>query len=251
VSGVWKAFFDKVADRYEREVFTLNTVAEVDFIIEELELKAGASILDIGCGSGRHAIELARRGFNLTGVDISSGMLAMARKNAKEADVQVEFVECAAQNFTASKQYDAVLSLCEGALCLFDDDDDIWSRDMAIFANMAEALSSDGRFLITVLNAFRLIRSISDVDVAAGTVDLFTLSSRFENEVSGHDGEESVKICGIERYYTPSELVRMVNRIGLKIDKVYGGSAGGWLRGPLKLDEIEFMAIGRKKPAKA
>jgi len=44
--------------------------------------------------------------------------------------------------------------------------------------------------------------------------------------------------------------VRMVNRIGLKIDKVYGGTAGGWLREPVKLDEIEFMAIGRKKPNK-
>jgi len=251
MSGVWKSFFDQVADRYEREVFTLNTVAEVDFIIEELELKDAASILDIGCGTGRHAIELARRGYRVTGVDISSGMLAMARKNATEAGVPVEFVECAAQSFTASKKYDAVLSLCEGALCLFDDDDDIWSRDMAIFANMAEALSADGRFLITVLNAFRLIRSINDADAAAGTVDLFTLSSRFENQVTGREGEESVKVRGIERYYTPSELVRMVNRIGLKIDKVYGGTAGDWHRSPLKLDEIEFMAVGRKKPSRS
>ncbi len=251
MSSVWKSFFDKVADRYEREVYTLNTVAEVDFIIEELELKDGACILDIGCGTGRHAIELARRGYRVTGVDISSGMLATARKNAAEAGVQVEFIECAAQNFTASKQYDVVLSLCEGALCLLDDDDDLWSRDMAILANMAEALCSDGRFLITVLNAFRLIRSISDVDVAAGTVDLFTLTSRFENEVNGCDGEESVEVRGIERYYTPSELVRMVNRIGLKIDKIYSGTAGGWRREPVRLDEIEFMAIGRKKSPKS
>jgi len=251
VNGVWKSFFDQVADRYEREVFTLNTVAEVDFIIEELGLKEGASILDIGCGTGRHSIELARRGYRVTGVDISSGMLAVARKKAAEASVTVDFIECAAQNYTPSQQYDVVLSLCEGALCLFDDDDDIWSRDMAIFANMAAALKDDGRFIVTVLNAFRLIRSVSDVDVAAGTVDLFTLTSRFENEVPGRDGEEPVKVRGIERYYTPSELVRMVNRIGLKIDKVYGGTAGGWLRGPLKLDEVEFMAIGRKKPTKS
>lgn len=251
MNGVWKSFFDQVADRYEREVFTLNTVAEVDFIVEELALKDGACILDIGCGTGRHSIELARRGYLVTGVDISSGMLAVARKNMAEAGVQVEFIECAAQNFTATKQYDAVMSLCEGALCLFDDNDDLWSRDMAIFANMAAALKDDGRFIVTVLNAFRLIRSISDIDVAAGTVDLFTLTSRFENEAAGRDGEVPVKVRGIERYYTPSELVRMVNRIGLKIDKVYGGTAGGWRRGPLKLDEVEFMAIGRKKPTKS
>jgi len=145
---------------------------------------------------------------------------------------------------------DAALFLCEGALCLIDEDD-IWRRDMAIFANMSAALKDDGRFLVTVLNAYRLVRSISDVDVAAGTVDLFTLSSRFENEVNCNEGEEAVKVQGVERYYTPPELIRMVNRIGLKIDNIYGGTAGEWLRAPLRLDEIEFMAVGHKKPAKA
>ena len=251
MSAVWKDFFDRIAERYEGEIFTLNTVPEVDFIIEELKLKSGDSVLDIGCGTGRHSIELARRGFRVTGVDISPGMLAVARKNADKAGVQVEFVECAAQDFAAVKQYDAVLSLCEGALCLIDDDDDIWSRDMAILANMAAALKDDGRFLVTVLNAFRLVRSINDVDVAAGKVDLFTLSSRFENEVNCKEGEEPVKVMGIERYYTPAELIRMVNRIGLKIDQIYGGTAGAWLRAPLSLDEIEFMATGHKKAAKS
>ncbi|MBU1107815.1 MAG: class I SAM-dependent methyltransferase [Candidatus Riflebacteria bacterium] len=250
MNGIWKGFFDCIADRYEDEVFTLNTVPEVDFIVEEMKLAAGDSVLDIGCGTGRHSIELARRGFKVTGVDISSGMLAVARKKATEAGVQIEFVECAAQDFVTEKRYDAVLSLCEGALCLIDDDDDIWSRDMAVFANMADALKENGRFLVTVLNAFRLVRSISDVDIAAGMVDLFTLSSRFENEVNCKENEEPVKVKGIERYYTPSELIRMVNRIGLKVDHIYGGTAGAWLREPLKLDEIEFMATGHKKSAK-
>lgn len=250
MSGVWKTFFDQIADRYEREVFTLNTVPEIDFIVEELKLAAGASILDIGCGTGRHSIELARRGFKVTGVDISSGMLAVARENAAKAGVSVEFVECAAQDFVPARKFDAALSLCEGALCLFDDEDDIWSRDMAILANMAAALKDNGSFLVTVLNAFRLIRSVTDVDVAAGTVDLFTLTSRFENEVNCREGDAPVKVKGIERYYTPSELTRMVNRIGLKIDQIYGGTAGDWLRAPIKLDEIEFMAVGHKKPEK-
>lgn len=250
MSGVWKSFFDRTADRYERELFTLNTLPEVDFIMEELKLAAASSVLDIGCGTGRHAIELARRGLKVTGVDISSGMLAVARKNAAKAGVSVEFVECAAQNFVTSERYDAVLSLCEGALCLFDDNDDIWGKDMAILANMSTALKDSGRFMMTVLNAFKLIRSVNEVDIAAGTVDLFTLSSRFENTADCREGEEPVKVCGIERYYTPAELVRMVNRIGLKVDHIYSGTAGVWQPVPLKLDEIEFMAIGHKKVKK-
>ena len=52
--------------------FTKNTVAEVDFVLEELSLPPGSRILDVGCGTGRHAVELARRGYQITGVDISS-----------------------------------------------------------------------------------------------------------------------------------------------------------------------------------
>ena len=241
----WKAFFDAIAPVYEREAYTLNTIAEVDFLETELHLPAVASILDLGCGTGRHAIELARRGYRVTGIDISSGMLAIARDNAAKAGVDVEFIEGAAQDFVSEKRFDAAISLCEGALCLFTDTDNIWGKDMAIFANMAAMLAPGKPFLITVLNAFRLMRSVTDIDVAAGRTDLFTLTSKLTNGVEV-DGK-MVSIEGIERYYTPSELTRMVNRVGLKIDNVYGGTSGNWRRGPILLDEIEFMAVGHRK----
>ncbi len=241
----WKEFFDEIAPVYEHEVFTRNTLAEVDFIEAELGLTQGAAVLDIGCGTGRHAIELARRGYQVTGVDISSGMLAVARQNAARASVSVDFIECPAQNFSTDKRFDAAISLCEGALCLFADNDDVWSKDMAIFGNIATLLLPEKPFLITVLSAFRLIRSLSDASVAAGDADLFTLTTRYPTEVA-MDGRK-VAIRGIERYYTPPEMVRMVNRVGLKVDHIYGGTAGNWRRGPIHLDEIEFMVVGHRK----
>ncbi len=54
------------------EPFTRNTCAEVDFLVNVMELELGASVLDVGCGTGRHSIELARRGYKVTGVDMSS-----------------------------------------------------------------------------------------------------------------------------------------------------------------------------------
>ncbi len=245
MNSQWKAFFDTIAPDYENEIFTGNTVAEVQFIIDELGLQPGASILDIGCGTGRHAVEFARRGYVVTGVDISSGMLAIARQKAEDSGVAVELVECPAQDYTASRKFDAALSLCEGALCLFSEEDDLWGKDMAILANMSEALKPGGRFMLTVLNAFSLIRSATDESVASGEIDLFTLTSKFVNEC-GPEGAK-VHIRGIERYYTPPEMVRMVNRIGLKIDAIYGGTAGNWRRGDILLDEVEFMAVGTRK----
>ena len=71
-------FFDGHAPRYMDEPWTAATVEEVDFLEQELRLASGACVLDVGCGTGCHAVELARRGYRVTGVDISSGMLAEA-----------------------------------------------------------------------------------------------------------------------------------------------------------------------------
>jgi cyclopropane fatty-acyl-phospholipid synthase-like methyltransferase len=75
--STWEEFFDAHAPIYENNVFTKNTIREVDFLVKELSLKPGALILDIGCGTGRHSIELAKRGYAVTGLDLSSEMLAM------------------------------------------------------------------------------------------------------------------------------------------------------------------------------
>jgi len=72
----WEAFFDALAPVYDENVFTKNTVKEVDFLLEELRIPAGSAVLDVGCGTGRHSIELARRGYAVTGLDLSSEMLA-------------------------------------------------------------------------------------------------------------------------------------------------------------------------------
>lgn len=88
--STWRAFFDAHATAYEDNVFTKNTIPEVDFLLEELSMQPGGSVLDVGCGTGRHAIELARRGYRVTGLDLSTGMLAWAAEAARRAGVSVE-----------------------------------------------------------------------------------------------------------------------------------------------------------------
>jgi len=73
--SVWEEFFDAHAPIYEENVFTKNTIQEVNFLTEELAVRDGGSILDVGCGAGRHSIELARRGYAVTGLDLSQRCL--------------------------------------------------------------------------------------------------------------------------------------------------------------------------------
>jgi 2-polyprenyl-3-methyl-5-hydroxy-6-metoxy-1,4-benzoquinol methylase len=83
----------------------------VDFLIEELALPPAGSILDVGCGTGRHSIELARRGYSVTGPDLSREMLTRAVASAEAAGVSVEWVRADASRFTLPERYD-------GAICL-------------------------------------------------------------------------------------------------------------------------------------
>jgi len=67
-SNDWERYFDAHAPCYMQNVFTRDTIAEVDFLVGELGLTSGSAVLDVGCGTGRHSIELAKRGFTMTGV---------------------------------------------------------------------------------------------------------------------------------------------------------------------------------------
>ncbi len=87
----YETLFANYGKSYDKEVFTQGTVGEVDFVDQELEADRSKQILDIGCGTGRHAIELARRGYHVIGFDLSESQLRRAREKAATAGVAVEF----------------------------------------------------------------------------------------------------------------------------------------------------------------
>lgn len=99
----WEEFFDAHVQVYEDNLFTKNT---------------NSSIPDVGCGTGRHSIELAKRGHVVTGLDLSSEMLYRATDAARSAGVNVNRVRSDAAQFSLPGQYDGAICLCKGAFGL-------------------------------------------------------------------------------------------------------------------------------------
>lgn len=235
----WADFFDDEAPRYDGNPFTSATVAEVDFVVQRLGLVPGSAVLDVGCGTGRHAVELARRGFAVTGLDVSPGMLAQARARADAADVEVEWVYADATAFDLGRRFDAAVCLCEGALGLLGSTDDPVEQPLAVLRCLAGALRPGAGCVLTVLNGYRMARAATSQAVAAGRFDPLALAER-----STVGGPASVEGRLRERGFVPTELRLLFGAAGLVVDHVWGGTAGSWGERPLDLDEIEVMVVG-------
>jgi cyclopropane fatty-acyl-phospholipid synthase-like methyltransferase len=108
MSDWYETFFDGVVvDMWLEATPPEATLADADFLIEALALGPGARVLDAPCGHGRHAVALARRGFQMTGVDISEAMIGHARQAATEAGVEIEWHRADMREFPAEKPFDA------------------------------------------------------------------------------------------------------------------------------------------------
>jgi len=240
----WKIFFNRHAPNYMDEVFTKNTKKEVDFIEEELNLPKGSLILDVGCGTGRHAIELAKRGYKVTGIDISKEMLKEAKKRCREEAVSVNFKQSDATDFKVEELYDACICLCEGAFGLLSEGEDPLERDMKILRNINQALKPGAKFLLTALNGLRMIRIYNDEDVKNGVFDPINIVENHPMSDYIKDAPEDLILR--EKGFVPTELIHMLKTMGFLVENIWGGTAGSWNREELKMDEMEIMIVSKK-----
>lgn len=241
----WQQFFDQHAPHYMQNAFTANTRAEVEFLVELLDLPVGSRILDLGCGTGRHSVLLAQRGYRMTGLDISAGMLGEARKAAEAAEVDVTWIHADATKWEADTLYDAVICLCEGAMGLSNPDEDPITHDLTILRRIYGALRPNGQLVMTAMNGYATIRQMSDELVQEGRFDPATMLSVYEDEWDLPEGKQVIQIR--ERLLIPPEMVALMRHVGFTVEAVWGGTAGEWGRRPVKLDEIEAMYVAVKE----
>lgn len=241
----WKAFFDEHAPRYMENAFTGNTRSEVEFLIDLFGIPAGSRILDVGCGTGRHAISLAAHGYKVTGVDVSSGMLAEARKAARSSGIDVEWIEADATVWESDVLFDAAICLCEGGMGLSNLGEDPVGHDLAILKRIYGALRPNGMFVMTCMNGYAIIRQMTDDHVQAGAFDPATMVAQYDDEWELPEGKRTMHIR--ERQFIPPEMVAMLRFVGFDVQAVWGGTAGNWGKRAIKLDEVEAMYVCVKR----
>ena len=144
----YESLFENYGKKYDNEVFTQGTAGECDFIEKELNYDKTLKILDVGCGTGRHAIELTKRGYNITGIDLSESQLARAREKAAKQNLEIDFRRHDARDLPFEAEFDTAIMLCEGGFPLMETDE----MNYEILRNVTESLKDKGKFIFTTLN---------------------------------------------------------------------------------------------------
>ncbi|HEX8525492.1 SAM-dependent methyltransferase, partial [Allosphingosinicella sp.] len=111
-SNWYENFFTAAVNSFwERMVPTEATAADIGFLRRHLGAEPPARLLDIPCGSGRHALALAEAGFQVTGVDLSSDAIGRASAAAREAGLVADFIEAEMRDFACLEPFDAAICM--------------------------------------------------------------------------------------------------------------------------------------------
>ncbi len=246
----YESLFENFAKKYDQEGFTQGTIGECDFIEREINCDKTFRILDIGCGTGRHSIELARRGYDVVGVDLSESQLALAKEKAADQGVHVVFRRCDARDLPFSQEFDLVIMLCEGAFPLMETDE----MNFQILQNAAKALKPKGKLIFTTLNGlFPLFHSVKDFinsgtkegETTDSTTSFDLMTFRDHSTVRLEDDLGTVKKLSCnERYYVPSEITWLLKSLGFKTVSIIGAKLGAFSRtDKLATADFEMLVI--------
>jgi len=249
----YESLFENYGVKYDKEIFTQGTIGECNFIEEEISYNKSSRILDIGCGTGRHSIELAKRGYNLTSVDLSDSQLERAKQKASEEKVKIDFRKADARELNFKNEFDLVIMLCEGAFPLMETDE----MNYRILQNAAAALREKGKLIFTTLNGlFPLFHSVKDfitVNTKEGNAvyeknsfDLMTFRDYNTTVFEDDFGNKKELSCN-ERYYVPSEITWLLKSLNFKTTNIFGSKLGAFSRKDiLTTEDFEMLVIAEK-----
>lgn len=249
----YETLFENYSKSYDKEDFVSGTLGECDFIEAEAGFDKAIKILDIGCGTGRHAIELTKRGYSVTGVDLSDDQLKRATEKASAEGLNIDFIKMDARYLVFRNEFDLALMICEGAFPLMETDE----MNFQILQGAARALKKGGKLIFTTLNGlFPLFNSVKDFmekNPGAGNAqykglsfDLMTFRDHNMTIIEDDNGNKRELECN-ERYYIPPEITWLLKSVGFVQIEIFGARLGAFSRNhKLTANDFEMLVVAGK-----
>jgi SAM-dependent methyltransferase len=241
----WENFFHGVAlDFWRAAVSDEQTRAEADFIQKQLQLSPGARVLDVPCGNGRLSIELARRGFRLTGVDIAREFIDEAKVKSSADGVPIDLREGDMRDLPWSGEFDGAFC-CGNSFGFLDD-----QGNADFLKAVSNALRPGAKFIIDMgaiaeclLPAFQEHRSME-----VGGITLVA-DSRYDHEQGRmfteysfvRDGQTDTRPSS-QRVYTYHELAGLLGAAGFEPVSAYSSLT----EEPFKLGAHRLLLVAKK-----
>jgi SAM-dependent methyltransferase len=221
-------FFDEDYLKIYRTSFTPEkTAAEVEFIVSALALPSAATVLDLACGLGRHAVGVAGRGHHVTGVDFNDHYLKLAAEQARAAGVDVRWLAQDMRTLPFEREFDAVYSFFT-SFGYFSD-----AENEQVLERIAAALKPGGRLLLDLANRERLLlhpqqrtwdqHADGSLVMEELTFDVRRSCVRSRLTLIEAAGPRPIKQFDL-RTYTCAELTALLARRGLTVREVWGGA---------------------------
>jgi SAM-dependent methyltransferase len=239
-------FGETYFDIYGPMLLEERTAREVEGIVRLLDVPQGSRILDLACGHGRHAILLAQRGYQVTGLDLSEFFLDRARAEAQARGVMIRWVHSDMREIPFVDEFDAIINIFT-AFGYFESD----TEDQQVLHQVHKALRPGGHFLLDLMHRDAMVRGFQPFDVSRRDNGLVVTEERHFDQLAGRttvrvtlfypDGRRT-ELGHVVRSYTLTELAGMLSRSPLEVQATYGGLDGS----PLTLDSRRLVVVAQK-----
>jgi len=205
-----------------------DTPSQVDHIIKLLQIKSDAKILDLCCGIGRHSLEFARRGFQVTGVDRTKSYLDKAKNQAKAEKLPIEFVNEDMRMFSRAEAFDVAINMFT-SFGYFDDAAD----DRMVVENVCRSLKSNGKLLIEMEGKELLAQKFRERDwneingfIILEERKLLNNWEKLESRWIILKDDQQIEHKFVLRLYSAMEITSLLKQCGFTDVNIYGSLEG-------------------------